>query len=173
MVAVSHKLNQVEPKRAKLASENTKLQRSITRLERERNQARVAAENLKTKLEGTEDSLNQALAELETSKADLMIAHQRGYNEGIHIATESYKAQMRMLQDEIWAAAWVACLTKAGIAETSPLWIENDLLSIVAIPEEELAEEEEDSLDGQLNVKVFEQMADHAGQEDEDFTNLG
>lgn len=92
MVALSHNLNQVEPERVKLASENTKLQRSITRLERERNQACAATEDLKTKLDGTEDSLSQELTELEASKTESKTTYQQGYDGGINVATESYKA---------------------------------------------------------------------------------
>lgn len=76
MAAMAQKLGQAEPQRAKLASENAKLQRSITRLERERNQARTTAEDLKSKLDGTEDSLNQALTELAMSKAESKSAYQ-------------------------------------------------------------------------------------------------
>lgn len=56
---------------------------------RERDQARSAGEDLRTKLEGTEDSLNQALAELETTKTDLKNARDQGYNEGVDATTEN------------------------------------------------------------------------------------
>lgn len=62
---------------------------------------------------------------------------------------------MRALQDEIWAAAWATCLTKAGVSETSPLWAKNDLPSTMVIPEEEFVEEE-DCLDRGPNVEVTE-----------------
>lgn len=62
---------------------------------------------------------------------------------------------MPKIQDEIWTAAWAACLIKAGVAETSSLWAENDLPSTMTIPEEEFAEEE-DSLDRELNAEVSE-----------------
>ncbi|KAF7139792.1 hypothetical protein RHSIM_Rhsim06G0114700 [Rhododendron simsii] len=137
MVAIAEKLGLAKPQRAKLANENAQLQCSITWLERERNQARTAAEDLKSKFDGTEDNLNQALTELETSKAESKSVYQQGYNEGINTATENYKAQMPIIQDEVWAATWAACLKKAGVLETSPLWAENNLPSTVAMPEED------------------------------------
>lgn len=166
MAAMAQKLGQAEPQRAKLASENAKLQRSITRLEREMNQARTAAEDLKSKLDGTEDSLNQALTELATSKAESKSAYQQGYNEGINTATENYKAQMPTIQDEVWATTWAACLKKAGVPETSSLWAENNLPSTVAMPEEDFAEEE-DSLNEELNAGHPVQSADDVVQEGE------
>lgn len=74
---------------------------------------------------------------------------------------------MPTIQDEIWAAAWAACLKKAGVAETSPLWTENYLPSSVV--EEE---EEEGSLDRELNTNVSEQQVADADQV-VDMTNLG
>lgn len=91
MVAMAQKLFQVEPQRARLASENAKMERTIIRLERERDQARGMVGKLKGKLDGAEDCLNQSLMELEASKKETQIAYQQGYNEGINVATESYK----------------------------------------------------------------------------------
>lgn len=62
-------------------------------------------EDLKSKLDGTEDSLNQTLTELEANKTESKSAYQQGYNDGINTATENYKAQMPTIQDKIWAAA--------------------------------------------------------------------
>lgn len=169
---MAQKLCQVEPQRARVASENAKLQCSITKLERERDQARAVVEELKVKLDGAEDSLNQTLTELESSKTESRSTYQQGYNEGINTATESYKAQMPTIQDEIWAAARVAGLTKAGVSETSPLLIKNDLPSSMTVHEEE-HNEEEDSLDKELNAEITEQTADDAIQNDEDVSNPG
>lgn len=69
---------------------------------------------------------------------------------------------MPKIQDEIWTAARAVCLTKAGVAETSPLWTENDLSSTMTVSEEEFAEEE-DSLDRELNAEVSKQTAADAG----------
>ncbi|XP_058181266.1 uncharacterized protein LOC131299703 [Rhododendron vialii] len=60
MVAMAQKLSQSEPQRAKLVSENSKLQRTIIRLERERNQAQGAADGLKGQLKGTEDKIPES-----------------------------------------------------------------------------------------------------------------
>lgn len=77
------------------------------------------------------------------------------------------------IQDEIWAAAWAAALTKAGVAEASPLWNENDLPSTQVKGEDEIVEgEEEDSLDRELNAHASEQPAAYTEQV-EDVTNLG
>lgn len=70
------------------------MQRIIVRLERERDQARGMVDELKGKLDGAEDSLNQTLTKLESSKNEAKAAYQQGYNEGINVATESYKTQM-------------------------------------------------------------------------------
>ena len=99
MVAMAQKLGQSEPQRAKLASENAQLQLTIIRLERERDQARSAVNDLKGKLEGAEDNLNQTLSELESSRNEAKESYQQGYNQGINVATESYKNQMPGIQD--------------------------------------------------------------------------
>ncbi|KAF7128855.1 hypothetical protein RHSIM_Rhsim10G0124900 [Rhododendron simsii] len=64
-------------------------------------QARADTENLKIKLDGTKDSLSQALIELEARKKEGKAAHQQGYNARVDAATENYKAQMLGIQDEI------------------------------------------------------------------------
>lgn len=92
MVAMGQKLGQSEPQRAKLASENVKLQNTIIRLERERNQAQGTMDELKSKLDSAKDSLNQTLIELEASKNEAKAAYQQGYNEGVQVAIESYKS---------------------------------------------------------------------------------
>jgi hypothetical protein len=167
MVAMAQKLGQSEPQRAKLAGENAKLQNSIARLERERNQARVAAEELRIKLEAAEDSLNQTLAELEASKTESKGAYQQGFNEGIAVATDSYKNQMPGIQDQVFAAGWTACLKKSGAEESSPLWTEIDLPSTMAAQEEDGVVEEEDSLDAALNAATSEQQGADAEQSTE------
>lgn len=106
---------------------------------------------LKGKLEGAEDSLNQTLAELESSKNEAKEAYQQGYNEGINVATESYKSQMPGIQDQVFAAGWTACLRKSGAEESSSLWTGIDLPSMVAA-QEDVVEEEGDSLDDELNA---------------------
>ena len=132
MVAMSQKLGQSEPQRAKLVGENAQLQNTIIRLERERNQARSTANELKSKLEGAEDSLNQTLSELESSKNEAKESYQQGYNQGINVATESYTTQMPGIQDQVFAAGWTTCLKKSGVEESSSLWTEIDLPSIMA-----------------------------------------
>lgn len=85
---------------------------------------------------------------------------------------ENYKAQMPTIQDEVWAATWAACLKKASVPETSPLWAENDLPSTVAMPEEDFAEEE-DSLNEELNAGYPVQSADDVVQEGENVPTPG
>lgn len=105
------------------------MQRTIARLERERDQARGLVDELMGKLDGAKDSLNQTLTKLESSKNEAKAGYQLGYNERINVATESYKTQMPVIQDEVWVTAWVACLKKARVTKSSPLWSENDLPS--------------------------------------------
>ncbi|KAI8550679.1 hypothetical protein RHMOL_Rhmol06G0126600 [Rhododendron molle] len=136
---------------ARLASENAKLQNSIVRLERERNQARGIADELRGKLEGAEDSLSQTLTELEVSKNEAKAAYQQGYNKGIRVATESYTDQMPGIQDQVFEAGWLACLKKSGTAESSPLWTEIDFPSIQVVEEQEEVVEE-DNLEPNANV---------------------
>lgn len=104
-----------------MASDVAKLECTIARLERERDQGRGIADELRSKLEGAEDSLNQTLHELKLSKNEAKDAYQQRYNEGIRVATERYAEQMPRVQDQIWATSWAACLTKIGAPETSPL----------------------------------------------------
>jgi hypothetical protein len=119
---------------------------------------------LKTKLEGAEDSLSQTLTELEASKTEGKERYQQGYNQGIAVATDSYKSQMPGIQDQVFAAGWTACLKKSGAEESSPLWTEIDLPSNVAEQEEEEVVEEEDSLDAALNAGASEQHGADAEQ---------
>lgn len=70
----------------------------------------------------------------------------------------------------IRAAVWAAGLTKAGVPETSSLWIENDLPSSMMVLEEE-HDEGEDSLDKELNAEITKQTAVDAVQSDEDVSN--
>ena len=164
MVAMAQKLGQSEPQRAKLASENAQLQLTIIRLERERDQARSAVNDLKGKLEGAEDNLNQTLSELESSRNEAKESYQQGYNQGIIVATESYKTQMPGIQDQVFAAGWTACLKKSGAEESSSLWTEIDLPSIMAAQDEDEVVEEEDSLDEGLNANIPEQQNAGADQ---------
>lgn len=90
MVVMAQKLNKVDLECSRQAHEVTRLQHSVTRLEGERNKALDATRSLKTKLEGTKDSLSQALAELESTKTELKNVRDQGYNVGIKVATESY-----------------------------------------------------------------------------------
>jgi dsDNA-specific endonuclease/ATPase MutS2 len=172
MVAMGQKLGHSEPQRAKLAGENAQLQNTIARLERERNQARANVDELRIKLEGAEDSLNQTLTELEASKTEAKEAYQQGYNEGIAVATDSYKDQMPGIQDQVFAAGWTACLRKIGTAESSPLWTEIELPSIMAAQGDDDTVEVEDSLDAELNANVPEQQGADAAQSVE-VTNPG
>ena len=172
MVAMAQKLGQSETQRAKLAGENAQLQLTITRLERERDQARRTADELKVKLDGAEDSLNQTLTEFEACKNKAKASYQQGYNEGINVATESYKGQMPVIQDQVFAAGWTACLKKSGVAESSSLWAEIDLPSVMAAQNEEEVLEEEDSLDEELNANIPEQQNAKASQTAER-TNTG
>lgn len=70
------KLGQVEPQRAKLPSDNAKMERTIARLERERDQARGMVDEMKGKLDGAEDLLNQTLMEFESSKNEAKATYQ-------------------------------------------------------------------------------------------------
>lgn len=116
---LGQKLSDIEPERKRLLRDNTRQLQTITRLERERDTFKHTGEELKTTLEGTEDSLSQALAELEsTKKASL----DEGYKKGFDAATANYVAQMPSIQDQTWTTAWEACLAKAGIADDSLLW---------------------------------------------------
>lgn len=91
MVAISQKLDHVEAERVRLAKENSKLSNSFARLKGERNRAIDVAKALKTKLEGAEDSLSQALGELEATKTESEDARDHGYTEGINAAIENYR----------------------------------------------------------------------------------
>ncbi|KAF7117120.1 hypothetical protein RHSIM_RhsimUnG0003100 [Rhododendron simsii] len=86
---------------------------------------RNSQDELKSKLDGAKDCLNQTLTKLELSKNETKASYQHGYNEGINVV---------------------------GAPETSPLWTENDLPSSVAMPDEDVAKEE-DSLNRELNAQ--------------------
>lgn len=103
---------------------------------------------MKVKLEATEDSLSQALSEMDSAKK---AAFDDGYQKGFNAATASYVDQMPVIQDQIWAACWEACLTKVGVAKDSLLWVENDLPNNRAAASHDPEEHPEDDVDQQID----------------------
>lgn len=137
MVTLGQKFQDAKTERIRLLNDNTRLLRIVTRLERDRDRAKADAVEVKGRLETAEDSLNQALAEMDNTKK---AAHEDGYQKGFDAATASYVEQMPAIQDQIWVASWETCLTKAGVVEDSILWVENDLPSgraLVSVEQEE------------------------------------
>jgi hypothetical protein len=126
MVALGQKFQEAEGERVRLLRENTSLLKSVTRLERERDQAKLDAETFNGKLVIAEGNLSQALAEIDDTKKE---AYEAGYQKGFDTATADYVEQMPAIQDQIWAASWEACLSKVGVADDSVLWVENELPS--------------------------------------------
>lgn len=57
---------------------------------------------------------------------------------------------MLSIQDQIWATAREACLVKAGVADDSPLWVENDLPSTQAHPSKDSVAHPKDDLEMQV-----------------------
>lgn len=123
-MAQGQKLSDIESEQNRLLRDSAQQLQTI--IERERDGFKCAGEELRTKLEGTEDSLSQPLAELESTKKN---SKEVGYKKGFNAANAHYVAQMLSIQDQILVTAWEACLTKAGVADDSPLWVENDLPS--------------------------------------------
>lgn len=126
MATLGQKFQEAEAKRVRLLQENTSLLRSVSRLERERDTARLEADASKIKLEAAEGNLSQALAEIDSTKKG---AYEEGYQKGFDTATTDYVEQMPGIQDQIWVASWEACLTKVRAPDNSVLWVENDLPS--------------------------------------------
>ena len=54
------------------------------------------------------------------------------YDRAVLEVTEHYKAQMPVVQDAIWGAAWRRCLEKLGVDESSPHWSDMELPSKTA-----------------------------------------
>lgn len=67
-------------------------------MERERDKAKLDYDEAKGKLETAEDSLNQALAEMDSNKK---AAYEDGYQKGFDAATANYVEQMPGIQDQI------------------------------------------------------------------------
>ncbi|XP_058181883.1 uncharacterized protein LOC131300182 [Rhododendron vialii] len=126
MVVLGQKFQEAEAERIRLLNDNTRLLRTVSRLEMERDKAKTDLSEAKSKLEATEDSLHQAIGEIDSTKK---AAYEDGYQKGFDATTANYVEQMPAIQDQIWASCWEACLTKVGVAEDSPLWVENDLPS--------------------------------------------
>lgn len=103
---------------------------------------------MKTKLETVEDSPSQALAEIENTKK---AAYEDGYQKGFDATTASYVEQMPAIQDQIWAACQEACLTKVGVSEDSPFWVENDLPSSRLPNTQDLVGQHEDDVEHQID----------------------
>ncbi|XP_058220679.1 uncharacterized protein LOC131330936 [Rhododendron vialii] len=126
MVTLGKKYQEADAERVRLMNDNTRLLRTVTRLERERDKAKSDFNQTKEKLEVAEESLNQALSEIDTAKK---AAYEDGYQKGFDTTTANYVQQIPALQDQIWIACWETCLTKVGVAEDSPLWTDNELPS--------------------------------------------
>lgn len=103
---------------------------------------------MKVKLETAEDSLSQTLSEMDNAKK---VDYDDGYQKGFDAATASYVEQMPASQDQLWAACWEACLTKVGVAEDSPLWVENDLPSNRPLSPHEPEEHPEEDVEQQID----------------------
>lgn len=91
MVVLGQKMQEIEPERNRLLRDNTKQLQTITRLERERDKAKLDADAMKVKLDSAEDSLSQALSEMDSAKK---ATHEDGYQKGFDAATASYIEQM-------------------------------------------------------------------------------
>ncbi|XP_058226149.1 uncharacterized protein LOC131334870 [Rhododendron vialii] len=155
MVTLGQKFEDADNERITLLNNNTRLLRTITRLERERDKAKADFVEAKDKLGAAEDSLNHALVEIEQTKK---AAFEDGYQKGFDATTASYVEQMPIIQDEIWAACWEACLTKVGVAEDSPLWVENDLPSRrVTAPTDDVDQQIDDFEDVDEEIQVESQ----------------
>lgn len=85
----------------------------------EREKAKLDADEIKGKLDTVEDSLNQALSDIDSGKK---VSYDEGFQKGFNAATANYVEQMSSIQDQIWVASWEACLTKVGVADDSPFW---------------------------------------------------
>lgn len=145
MVALGKKMQEIEPDRNRLLRDNTRQLQTITRLERERDKAKLEAEGMRAKMEAAEENLKQALAEIDATKK---VAYDEGHQKGFETATASYVQQMPAIQDQIWAAGWEACLVKIGAPDESILWVENDLPSKqAAAAAPELEEDPVDDID--------------------------
>lgn len=120
MVTLGQKFQEAESERIRLLNDNTRLLRTVTRLKRERDKAKSDCNEAKGKVETAKDSLNLALAEIDSTKK---AAFEEGYQKGFDAATADYVGQMPAIQDQIWVASREACLTKSGIAEDSVLWV--------------------------------------------------
>jgi hypothetical protein len=153
----------VEGERVRLLRENTSLFKSVTRLERERDQAKLDAETFNGKLVIAEGNLSQALAEIDNTKKE---AFEEGYQKGFDAATADYVEQMPAIQDQIWVASWEACLTKIGAPDNSVLWVENDLPSgRVAANQEQ--EENPDDVD-----QIIDDFTDVGGEDQPEGQNV-
>ncbi len=67
-------------------------------------------------------------------RAQLGAAQAKAYAEhdrAVLSVTEHYRSQMPAVKDAIWEVAWRRCLTKLGIEESSPLWTDMELPSVV------------------------------------------
>lgn len=115
---------------------------------RKRDKSKADADELKGKLESTEDSLNQALSEVDGAKKG---AFEEGYRKGFDAAMANYVEQMPASQDQIWATSWEACLSKVGVADDSPLRVENDLPSSQIPASHDQLEHQAEDVDRQID----------------------
>ncbi|XP_058204764.1 uncharacterized protein LOC131318806 [Rhododendron vialii] len=147
MVTLGKKYQEADAERVRLMNDNTRLLRTIARLERERDKAKSDFNQTKEKLEVAEESLNQALSEIDNAKK---AAYEEGYQKGFDTTTANYVEQIPAIQDQIWIACWETCLTKVGVAEDSPLWTDNELPSSRAAASQEQEVPLEDDFEQQI-----------------------
>ncbi|XP_058185627.1 uncharacterized protein LOC131302852 [Rhododendron vialii] len=87
MVSLGQKFEDADNERITLLNNNTRLLRTITRLERERDKAKADFVEAKNKLGAAEEGLNQALLEIDNTKK---ASYEDGYQKGYDATTASY-----------------------------------------------------------------------------------
>lgn len=118
-----------EQKRAERAErENAQYTQLLKDAREETEGLRRANAELKGKAEEVERGLRQQLADAEARA-------EAEYDRAVGVITDNYKAQMPVVQDAVWGAAWQRCLTKLGVDPSSPLWADMELPSEVAAAE--------------------------------------
>jgi len=131
---VQQELEQEKERADKAEEENAQFAQSLREARAEVEALRGENADLRKRSEEVEHGLSEQLTAAE-AKAEAE------YDRAVLEVTEDYKAQMPTVQDTIWETAWRRCLTKLGVDESSPHWVNMELPSEMAAVQDQLADE--------------------------------
>lgn len=92
-------------------------------------EARIEVEMLKRENADLKKKSEEVEGDLRQQLATALVMAEKEYDRAVLVITDNYRAQMPMVKDAVWEAAWRRCLTKLEIDGSSPHWTDMELPS--------------------------------------------